>query len=317
MVTQRAATRLFSKVTIVGVGLMGGSLGLAIKKRGLAREVVGLVRRRPTSVRAKALGAIDQGTLSLPQAVHGADLVVLATPVTQMASLLKEIAPHLPAGCLVTDVGSTKIKLIRDLEKIFYIPDLISKIVPPKPQFAFVSSHPMAGSEKEGVEYARRDLYEGSHCLLIRTKYTESDALARLDTFWRAVGCRQVSVVTPEEHDRWVATVSHLPHAVAVCLVNVLRELAGRDSRIADAAGSGFRDTTRVAAGPPHLWLDILMNNREYLCEMIHLFRHQLSRMETALQSSEQRRLLELLEHASGFRQEMEKKRRGRKIHHT
>ena len=315
MVRERNPTRMFSKVTIVGVGLMGGSLGLAIKKRGLAREVVGLVRRRQTLVRAKALGVIDSGTLSIPQAVHGAQLVVVATHVNQLAPMLRQLAPHLPEGCLVTDVGSVKVRFLRDVEKMFYVPDLVTKTVPVKPTFTFVSSHPMAGSEKEGVENARKDLYEGSHCMLIRTKYTPPEAIARLEAFWRATGCRLVNVVTPEEHDRWVAAVSHLPHALAACLVNVARDLSQKDPRLATAVGSGFRDTTRISAGSPALWTDILLSNREEICGMIQLLRQQLSRLETALQSNEPRRLLAQLEQAASFRLELEKKRRVRKIH--
>jgi prephenate dehydrogenase len=170
----------------------------------------------------------------------------------------------------------------------------------------------MAGSEREGVEAARADLYEGSHCLLIKHKYTAVEALPKLEAFWRAVGCRHVTVATPEEHDRWVAAVSHLPHALAVCLVNLLAELSGHDNRIASVIGSGFRDTTRVAAGPPFLWQDILMSNREEICAMINQLRHHLSRLETALQSGEERRLLEQLQRASTFRQALEMKRRVR-----
>jgi len=305
--------RLFSKVVIVGVGLMGGSLGLAIKKRGLAREVVGLVRRRPVIARAKLLGALDTGMLVPAQAFHGADLVVLATPVKTLPGLLQEYAPLLPEGCLVTDLGSTKGWFLREVERLFYLPDLVRKTPPPRLQFSFVSSHPMAGSEKEGVEFARKDLYEGSHCLLIRTKHTSDVAMAKLEAFWHAVGCRQVVVTTPEEHDRWVAAASHLPHAVATCLVNVLADLTAKDAHIRDVAATGFRDTTRVAASSPTLWLDILMSNRDEVCGMIDLLRHQLSRMETALKSGETRRLLELLERASAFRQEMEIQKRVRK----
>jgi prephenate dehydrogenase len=230
--------------------------------------------------------------------------------VKYIPGLLREYAPLIPAGCLVTDVSSTKVQYLRDLEKHFYLPDLVRKTPPPEIHFTFVSSHPMAGSEKEGVEFARKDLYEGAHCLLIRTKHTPDEALARLEVFWGEVGCRQISVVSPEEHDRWVAAVSHLPHAVAACLVNVLAELSAKDPRIQTAAGPGFRDTTRVAASSPALWLDILMSNREEVSAMIDLLRHQLSRLETALRSGENRRLLELLEKASAFRQEMETKKR-------
>lgn len=304
--------RLFAKVVIAGVGLMGGSVGMALKKRGLARQVVGLVRRRQTIARAKALGAIDQGTLSVPHALAGAELLVMAMPLGRTAGLLQAYAPHIPAGCLVTDVGSAKVRFLRDIDKIFFLPDLVEKRLPPPPAFLFASSHPMAGSEKEGVEAARPDLFEGSHCLLIRHKHTSLEVLPRLEAFWRALGCRQVTVLTPEEHDRWAAAVSHLPHALAVCLVNLLAELSARDHRIPSMIGNGFRDTTRVAAGSPALWQDILMSNREEVCAMINHFRHHLSRLETALQSGEERRLLEQLEKASAFRQELESKRRVR-----
>jgi len=311
MVKARTApVQQFSKIVIVGVGLMGGSLGLAVKKRGLIKEVVGLARRRSTMVRAKALGAIDQGVLTPEQALPGANLVVFATPSKVIPDLLQEYAPWIPAKCLVTDVGSTKVRFLREMEKRFYQPDLVRKQPPPELRFTFISSHPMAGSEKEGVEFARKDLYDGSHCLLIRTKHANPEALERLETFWRAVGCRQISVISPEEHDRWVAAVSHLPHALAACLVNVLADLTARDPRIRTAAGPGFRDTTRVAAGAPALWLDILMQNHEEVSSMIDLLRHQLSRLETALRSGEEKRLFEFLERASVFRQEMETPKR-------
>ncbi len=299
--------RIFSRVVIAGVGLMGGSLGMALKKRGLAREVVGLVRRRPVIARARALGAIDQGTQLASRALEGAELVVLATPVRHTPDLLQQLTPDLPPRCLVTDLGSTKVRFLREIEKRFYQPNFVQKTVPPAPKFNFASSHPMAGSEKTGVEAADPDLYTGSTCLLVRTKHTSEESLHRLSVLWRAVGCRQVLTLSPEEHDRWVAAVSHLPHALAACLVNVLAELSARDARIRTAAGSGFHDTTRVAAGSPAMWLDILLDNREEVCAMIGLLRRQLSRLETALQSGEGRRLLEQLEQASRFRQGMEK----------
>ncbi len=306
MVKRRAAVpRRFRKIVSVGVGLMGGSLGLAVKRRGLAREVVGLARRRQTLTRARALGAIDTGTLSPAQAFPGADLVVLATPVGTLPELLQSFLSLLPSGCLVTDVGSTKVRFLRELEKRLYLPDPARKSPPPKLTFTFASSHPMAGSEQEGVEHARRDLYDGTHCLLVRSKYTPAEALHRLEQFWRGVGCRQVSVVGAEEHDRWMAAVSHLPHAVAACLVNVLAELSARDPRLPSAAGPGFRDTTRVAAGSPTLWTDILLANRGEVCDAIGLLRHQLSRLEMALNSGEARRVQACLEQASEFRRSL------------
>lgn len=294
---------LFSRVVIAGVGLMGGSLGLAIKRQGLAREVVGLVRRRSTIREAKARGCIDAGTLSIPQAVRDAEMVVLAGPVSSTLPLLKAMLPHLPAGCLVTDLGSTKVKLLGH----------IAGLLPPKPGFDFISSHPMAGSEKAGVQAARRDLYQGSLCMLIKTPGVNPETLACLKAFWNSVGCREIRIVTPQEHDRWTAAVSHLPHAAAVSLVNLIADLAVRDTGLLEIAATGFLDTTRIAGGLPAMWQDILLNNREEICTVLARFRQKLSRLEGFLRNREEKSLRQELERAYVFRQGMEGKRHGRK----
>ncbi len=294
---------LFSKAVIAGVGLMGGSLGLAMKKQGLAREVVGLVRRVKTIREAKARGCIDSGTLSVPRAVRDADLVILAGPVSSTLPLLKAMLPHLHAGCLVTDLGSTKVKLLGH----------IAGLLPPKPGFDFISSHPMAGSEKAGVLAARQDLYLGSLCMLIKTSGVNMAALAPLKALWRSVGCRKIKVVTPQEHDRWTAAVSHLPHAVAVGLVNLIVDLAARDTGLMEIASTGFLDTTRIAGGLPAMWQDILLNNREEICTVLVRFKKKLSRLEGFLRNREETSLRQELERAYAFRQGMEGKKNGRK----
>ncbi len=294
---------LFSKAVIAGVGLMGGSLGLAMKKQGLAREVVGLVRRRTTIREAKGRGCIDSGTLSIPRAVRDADLVVLGGPVRSTIPLLKAMLPHLHAGCLVTDLGSTKVKLLGQ----------VAGILPPKPGFDFISSHPMAGSEKAGVQAVRQDLYQGSLCMLIKTPGVNPEAIARLKAFWKSVGCREIRYITPKEHDRWTAAVSHLPHAAAVVLVNLIADLAARDAGLPEIASTGFLDTTRIAGGLPAMWQDILMDNNEEICTLLARFNRKLSCLEGFLRNREGKFLRRELERAYAFRQGMEGKRDGRK----
>ena len=239
----------FKKIVIAGIGLMGGSLGLAIKKARIADTVVGLARRQQTLRQAGNKHCIDQGTLSIAQAVVGADLVVLAGPVRTTPDLLQAMLPYLTFGCLITDVGSTKAEL---LNTIYHQLDRFQKKrrkTDKKP--VFIGSHPMAGSEKAGVSASRVDLYQGSLCMLIKTPKTPVAALNRLQGFWKAVGCRKVKVVTAQKHDQWAAMVSHLLHVVASGLVNQLIDRLRQDNRILEVAATGFRDTTRVAAGSP------------------------------------------------------------------
>ncbi|MBN1596108.1 prephenate dehydrogenase [candidate division FCPU426 bacterium] len=289
----------FKKIVIAGVGLMGGSLGLAVKKAGLADSVWGWARRPVTLKQAKRIRCIDQGSLS-PAAAAGADLVVLAGPVCSTSGMLKSMLPYLAPGCLITDLGSTKKQVLADVAAVFQQSGK-KRLWP-----FFIGSHPMAGSEKAGVLASRSDLYQDSLCILVKTKKTDSAALRRLKYFWQAVGCRRVSLLSSEIHDRLTAAVSHLPHIAAVCLVNRLAADARRDPRLLDAVSSGFRDTTRIAAGPPVMWLDILLTNRQALIKALTRLQRELSGVRTMLASGNARGLYRLLEQASEFRQKLE-----------
>lgn len=275
----------FKRLSILGVGLLGGSLGLAVKKIAKDCHIIGYGHRATTLESARELGAIDEGTLSVAEAVAGADLVVLCTPVGTFDGLLREIAGGLKPGAIITDVGSTKRSVVRIAQT--QIPSIAH----------FVGSHPMAGSEKRGIEFARADLFEGALCLTTPTDGTDARALETVERFWRSLGMR-VKRLSPEEHDRLICDVSHLPHALAATLVSMQSEDA------LELAGKGFFDSTRVAAGDAGLWRDILLDNADNLRSSIQRLRNQLDELERQLDPAQTQRLFDWLETAG--------KRRGR-----
>lgn len=242
----------WNKIAIIGIGLLGGSLGLAIKKRRLARRVVGFARREATITEALKLRALDTCVLDSAEAVKDADLIVLCTPIAQMRSLVKLLLPGIKRGAIVTDVGSVKASVVRDLESLVA-----------KAGAYFVGSHPMAGAEKNGVAWSQADLYEGSACVVTPTRRTNRPALRKVEALWRSVGGR-VLQLSPERHDALVSQSSHLPHVVAATLAMVVlnpkwpKEQAG-------LCATGFRDTTRIASGSPEMWRDIAVANRKQL----------------------------------------------------
>lgn len=253
------------KITVVGVGLLGGSIGLAVRQRHIARHVTGYVRRPEQIAECLAAGAVDEATQDLAAAVTDAALVILCTPVGQMRELAQQLRPHLRADAIVTDVGSVKGSVVAELETVL-------------PQF--VGSHPMAGSEKTGVAHARADLFEGAVCAVTATPKTNPAAVATVETFWRALGARPVHL-SPEEHDRLVARASHLPHAVATALVNTVlgRAVNGQS----DFCATGFRDTTRLADGSVAMWRDIALANRESIDQALGELADELGALRQAL----------------------------------
>lgn len=264
----------FRKVTLVGVGLLGGSLGLALKRRGLAGEVRGFVRRASSVAECLALGVVDRCSRNLPEAVSDADLVVLCSPVGQMAGLFREMARHLSPDCVVTDVGSVKSALVADLEPL-------AEAAGAK----FVGSHPMAGAEKSGPSHARADLFEGAVCVLTPTAASEPAAVGRIRGLWEAVGSR-VLQMNPVLHDDLVARSSHLPHVVAAGLANYVLSPAHPREQSELCAG-GFRDTTRIASGSPDMWRDIALANRRHLSRVLGVFIEDLSEFRHALDAGD------------------------------
>jgi prephenate dehydrogenase len=264
----------FRKITIVGVGLLGGSLGLAIKKRRLASEVVGYVRRAPSLAECTKAKAVDTCTRDLREAVNGADLIVLCTPLAQMLPLLKKMLPAIKGGAIITDVGSVKATVVKDLESIAA-----------KAGAHFIGSHPMAGAEKTGVAAARVDLFVNAVCVVTPTKRSNQAALRKTEQFWKAVGAR-VMRLTPELHDELVSRSSHLPHIAAATLANLVLD-PGHPKSQPLLCANGFRDTTRIASGSPEMWRDIALANRKNLAKALEIFIRDLKKVQTILKKGD------------------------------
>ncbi len=262
-------------LTIVGTGLLGCSLGLALKHAGFQGQIVGLGRRQDTLDRAVARGALDRGVTRFQDAIPPSQCVVLAVPLGAFPRVFTQLTPHLGPDILITDVGSTKAS----------VTSLASHALP-HPRL-FVGGHPMAGSEHSGPDAASATLFHDKPCVLTPTPDTDPDALAQVQALWRAVGMR-VLKMTPQEHDRAVAAVSHLPHAAAVLLVQAAQALGGHDPHWGgwDVASTGFRDTTRLASSNPPMRADIMEANRPALLEALAALRSQLDAMEASLRGT-------------------------------
>ena len=253
------------KLTIIGAGLLGGSIGLAARARGLARRVSALVRRPESLAECQALGIANEVTLDPGEAVAGADLVVLCTPISGLAGLAKRTLPNLKPGTVVTDGGSTKKQLVAELTP------------------RFVGSHPMAGSDQTGPSAARADLFDGTVCLVTPTRDTDADALTTVNDFWADLGSRPV-VMPADTHDRLVARCSHLPHLLASALaVRVLDPAHGEQQ--AQLCATGFRDMTRLAAGSPVMWRDIVGSNRDDILAAIDEFVDEIGQLRRLIAS--------------------------------
>jgi len=279
---------LFQKVAIVGVGLIGGSLGAALRSRKLAAEVLGIGYRTTTLEQARGRGCIDVFTTDLGEGVRNAELVVIATPVSLIVEKAGEAAEKVCPNCIVTDVGSTKKAITEQLDAI-----LCGKA-------RFVGTHPMAGSEKRGAVNAAADLFEGAVCILTPTPNTDENALKAVEEMWRNVGAA-TSVMTPEEHDRRVALASHVPHVLAASLVNIQN-----DSSLGCAA-SGFADATRIAGSNPGLWCGICLHNAEEILAGIDRLSEELDSIRTLIKKGDERGLFEKLRRASDRRRTWER----------
>ncbi len=264
-------TDRFERLAVLGLGLLGGSLAWAVRERRLAREVVGQGRRAPALEAARARGLVDRVTTDARAAVAGADLVVLATPVEVMAELVRRVAPELAAGCVVSDVGSVKGVLAETL------PGLLP------PGVSYVGAHPMAGGHRGGVERARPDLFEGATCVVCPGPAATSEAEARVEGLWRALGSRVVRR-EPAAHDGEVAWTSHVPHALAFAYG---RALSGAPRGAGDLAGPGFRDFTRIARSDPALWGGILDANRKALAAPLARVAERLAELARILEAGD------------------------------
>jgi len=263
---------LFRRLALLGIGLIGSSVARVARERpGLAGEVVANARTEATLARVRALGIADRTEIDPARAVEGADCVMLCAPVGAYAALAQAIAPHLAPGCILTDVGSTKQSVIRD----------VGPLVPP--HVHFVPAHPVAGTEYSGPDAGFSTLFDGRWCLLTPLPGTDPDAVERVGEFWRRCGS-MVSTMEPSHHDRVLAIVSHLPHLIAFTICGTADDLEGESRQeVLQFAASGFRDFTRIAASDPVMWRDVFLNNREALLEMLARFTEDAQAMARAV----------------------------------
>lgn len=272
---------MFGKLTIVGVGLLGGSIGLAAKQHRLAQTVVGWVRRESAGREAIEAGALDSATLKPEEAASGADFVVLCGPVSQIPNLASAIAPFLESKAIMTDVGSVKGQILAE------ILDTV-----PNGNSHFVGSHPMAGSEKSGVSAARGDLFQDASCV-VTTDQALPENLDKVEAFWRALGANPLRMAA-KDHDRLVSQTSHLPHLAASMLAACFER--ENSDLLAKLCGPGFFDTTRIASGHPQLWKDIFFANRQNLLADIEKLLNQTSAFQKALLEKDEDAIIRLLE---------------------
>ncbi len=263
-----------NRLVILGVGLIGGSLALALKKAAAVTQVVGWSRREQTLLKALELGVIDQAETEIGEAVQGADLIVAAVPVGAMEALFKQIAPHLEEQSVITDAGSTKGSVVEAARRAF-------GELPP----GFVPGHPIAGIEQSGVEAAFADLYQGRRVILTPTPESDCTAVARVRAMWEQCGA-QVMEMDVAHHDEVLAATSHLPHLLAYSLVDTLARMDESEEIFQFAAG-GFRDFTRIASSDPQMWHDICLANRDALLAMLERFSGDLTQLTDAIRNGD------------------------------
>jgi prephenate dehydrogenase len=275
-------------VAIVGVGLIGGSIGLALARRGLAKQIVGIGRRAESLSAAKGLGAVTRTTLDLREGVAEAELVVVCTPVGQIVKHVCEAAAACPADTLITDAGSTKLEIVTQL-------DDAQLRGPWRLGVRFLGSHPLAGNEKKGPEHARADLFEGRVVVITPSERTTTADCDALEDFWTALGARVVRMLA-DQHDRAVAATSHMPHLVASAIA------AATPKEYLTLTAGGWLDTTRIAAAEPALWQQILLANRASVLESLSRVEGALAALRGAVEKRDAARLEQLLTEAKQVR---------------
>jgi prephenate dehydrogenase len=272
--------RTWDTVAIIGVGLIGGSIGLALRERKLARRVIGIGRRKVSLNNALARGCINEATTSIPEGVKQAELIVVCSPVELIHQHVAEAGRHCPEGSVITDAGSTKAELVVKAETSLV--DRFPRHLP------FVGSHPLAGSEKNGPEAASADLFDGRNVVVTESEVSDHDVVDTIEEFWQSLGARVVRM-SPEEHDAALSHTSHLPHLVAAALA------AATPEELLPLTATGWQDATRIAAGDAELWRQIFLANRSPTLKALADFETVLSRFRAALEAADGSLLAELL----------------------
>lgn len=274
--------KLFNKVVIIGTGLIGGSLGLDLKKRHLAGRIIGLSRRKKNVELAKEIGAIDCWATSL-DAVADADLVILATPIEAIINIGLKISKKIKKDCVVIDVGSSKEAIVSKLSRV--IPN-------------FIGCHPLAGSEKKGIVNFQTGIFSGSICIITPNAKTNRRALNKVKLLWKRLGS-QVIMLTSKKHDQILAFTSHLPHILAFSLMNTISD------KFLKLSSGGLKDSTRIAASDPELWSQIFLSNRDNLLSAISSFQRKLDLFKLALRNKNNKLLTKILEAAKEKRKKL------------
>ncbi len=280
---------MIKRLTIIGVGLIGGSLARALKAASECVEVVGYGRNADALQKALKLGVIDRAETDIAVAVRGADVIVLGVPVGAMETVLGELQPYLEPQTILTDVGSTKGSVVEAATKVF------GKL-PPR----FVPGHPIAGTEMSGVEASFAELFQKRRVILTPDAGTDNEALETVRGMWQQAGAEVIDM-SVEHHDEVLAATSHLPHMLAFTLVDTLAGLEDHDDIFRFAAG-GFRDFTRIASSNPQMWHDICLNNRDALLKIVQRFTSELTTLATAIEKSDSEAILATFQRAKSAR---------------
>ena len=261
----------FKNVCIVGLGLIGGSIGLAIKRSNISNQITGYARSNSTLERAIELGLVDSVKDNLKDAVNNSDLVILATPLSTFRELVEEMSPFLKKGCIITDTGSAKLTVIEDLKDI--LPNGVE----------FVPGHPIAGTEESGPDAGFAELFDNRWCILTPTEDNSSNAVDLVKDFWESIGSK-VEIMDPMHHDKVLAITSHIPHLIAFNIVGTANNLANvTEKEVVKYSAGGFRDFTRIAASDPKMWSDIFTYNSDAVLEMLDLFSNDLAKLKAAV----------------------------------
>ena len=269
------APPLFQRVALIGIGLIGSSISHACRRANLAQTIVGSARTPATVATAMRLGIIAEGFASAREAVRGADLVIICVPVGLCGAIAEEIGPALAPGALVTDVGSVKAAIVRDVAP--FIPAGVH----------FVPGHPIAGTEQSGPQSGFAELFDNRWCILTPEPHTDLKAVEKLQAFWQALGSN-VEIMTPEHHDMVLAITSHLPHLIAFNIVNTAAHLERvSDKEVIKFSAGGFRDFTRISASDPTMWRDVFLNNKDAVLEMLGRFQEDLAGLQRAIRFGE------------------------------
>ena len=267
--------QLFKKITIIGLGLIGGSIGLALKRAGSTAQLIGAARSQKTLDVALERNLVERVEIDIVKSVEDADLVILATPLSSFKKIILEVSHNLKPGCIVTDTGSSKLKVIEELSNV--IPMGVS----------FIPGHPIAGTELSGPEAGFAELFDDRWCVLTPTEDTNKDALNSIRLLWEEMGSK-VEIMNPEHHDRVLAITSHIPHLIAYNIVGTANDLANvANKEVVKYSAGGFRDFTRIAASDPKMWRDIFLYNDEAVLEMLSFFSKDLMKLKKAIEEKD------------------------------